>query len=148
MTSAVRTFLYVLACAVLASLASHALRRLTSAYEISTALAHLLYLAGLAWCVARDRKVAASPLPAVVATVAAVGLLAALAVLGAVIHTRFPLAGAVLMESMTLGYYPPGADVPFEIGGLVWGLSMLALTGAALMAGGVFRQRRGVATER
>src|SRR3712207_5115053 len=96
-TSVARIFLYVLVFVIVASLASHALRRLTGAYEVSMVVAHLLYLAGLAWCVAKDRRnVAASPAPALIATLAAVGLLAALTVLGAVIHNGSPLVGAVL----------------------------------------------------
>jgi hypothetical protein len=62
-----------------------------------------------------------------------------LADLGTKLYFSVPIAGRILVQVFSLGYYPPGADAPFDLGSMLWALSMLALCGAALAFGGFLK---------
>jgi hypothetical protein len=79
---------------------------------------------------------AGSVLAAVVAFIAT-GIF--LADLGGATYFTIPPLGQVLVHVFSIGYYPPGADAPFDMGAMLWALSMLALCAAGLVAGGSLR---------
>jgi len=60
---------------------------------------------------------------------------------GALLHDSYPVIGRILLQSLSLGYYPSGPDAPFLIGVSLWGLSMMALTVASVGVGLALRQR-------
>jgi hypothetical protein len=58
---------------------------------------------------------------------------------GAMLYFLVPVAGRILVHVFSLGYYPPGADAPFDLGAILWALSMLVLCGTALAVGGLLK---------
>ena len=68
------------------------------------------------------------------------------AFIGAIISSSHQIFGNILMHSLSLGYYPPGPDVPFMPGVVLWSLSIIAL--AAVSVGIAFALRRYVRSER
>jgi hypothetical protein len=100
-------------------------------------LVFLLALGVLIWRnTAIPLTAAGSVLAAVVAFIAT-GIL--LADLGGATYFSFPSLGRVLVHIFSVGYYPSGADVPFDMGAPLWGFSMLALCAVGLALGGVLR---------
>jgi len=50
-------------------------------------------------------------------------------------------AGLVLVGAIgAIGYYPPGADMPFEYGARLWAASALLLSGAGLLLGAALQR--------
>jgi hypothetical protein len=62
-----------------------------------------------------------------------------LAGVGGVLYFSIPWIGRVLVHIFSIGFYPAGADVPFEFGALFWAFSMIALCAAGLAIGGSLR---------
>jgi hypothetical protein len=79
---------------------------------------------------------AGSVLGAVVAFIMSSVILAAL---GGALYFSLSGIGRVLVHVYSIGFYPAGADVPFDFGSLFWAFSMMALCAAGLLLGGLLR---------
>jgi hypothetical protein len=62
-----------------------------------------------------------------------------LAAVGGALYFSVPWIGRVLVHIFSIGFYPAGADVPFDLGALFWALSMIVLCAAGLALGGSLR---------
>lgn len=62
-----------------------------------------------------------------------------LAAVGGALYFSAPWIGRVLVHIFSIGFYPAGADVPFDLGALFWAFSMIALCAAGLALGGWLR---------
>lgn len=99
----------------------------------------MVVLAALVW---RDRAIKLESAASVLAAVAAFDVTAiALADLGGALYVSVPSVGHALTHIFSIGYYPAGADAPFDIGAMLWTLSMLGLCAAGLAAAGGLRMR-------
>lgn len=109
--------------------------------RLATLLANPAFCVLLAWSICRVRA-PAGPLIAAHAfgTVAAILLGILSAFVGAAIFEAHPLIGDLLMRSLSLGYYPPGPDVPFVIGVVPWGFSIALLVFIGVGAGLAIRK--------
>lgn len=58
---------------------------------------------------------------------------------GGALYFSVPWIGRVLVHIFSIGFYPAGADVPFDLGSLFWAFSMIALCAAGLALGGSLR---------
>jgi hypothetical protein len=79
---------------------------------------------------------AASVLAAVVAF-GATGI--GLADLGGALYFSAPPVGRPLVHIFSIGFYPPGADAPFDMGAMLWAFSMVGLCALGLALGAGLR---------
>ena len=63
---------------------------------------------------------------------------------GMIVYESNHAIGDALMQSFSLGYYPPGPDVPFELGVVVWGLSIALLIALGFAIGVAVRKVCGI----
>jgi hypothetical protein len=127
-----KTFLVVLTSAVIGSILFWLAGR-SFGNTIGSALAGVaffLLLLAYGW---RQRSL--GPVETAVAALGSVVLLGGSAVAGAVTYDAYPLLGNLLMAAVSVGYYPPGADVPIIPGMGLWAASFVALTLAGLISG-------------
>jgi hypothetical protein len=88
---------------------------------------------------AASRPKGLAPSEVVAASVGATALLGACAMIGAVVFEKSPALGNMMMAAVSVGYYPPGADMPLLPGFGLWGASFMAVTLAGLVAGSLVR---------
>lgn len=104
------------------------------------------FVAVLAILVWRNSAIPLGSAASVLAAVVAFGVTGiVLADLGGALYFSVPPVGHVLVHVFSIGFYPPGADAPFDMGAMLWALSMLGLCAAGLAVGGGLRglQHRG-----
>lgn len=80
------------------------------------------------------------------ATVAAISLGIGATLVGALVYDSDHTIGDALMQSVSLGFYPSGPDAPFEIGAVLWGLSIALLISVGVASGRAFRSFRRIKT--
>jgi hypothetical protein len=97
----------------------------------------VLALGVLIWRNTAIPLMAAGSVLTAVAAFIATGIL--LADLGGATYFSVPSLGHILVHIFSVGYYPSGADVPFDMGALLWGFSMLGLCTLGLALGGLVR---------
>jgi hypothetical protein len=89
---------------------------------------------------------AAMPLGSVGSVLAAVAAFIAtgilLADIGGALYFSAPVVGRVLVHIFSIGYYPGGADAPFDLGAMLWALSMLVICALGLAIGAGLRVLR------
>lgn len=88
---------------------------------------------------AASRPRGLAPGKVMAASAGATLLLGACAMTGAIAYERSHALGNMMMASVSVGYYPPGADVPLLPGFGLWGASSIAVTLAGLVAGNIIR---------
>ncbi|MEA3036286.1 MAG: hypothetical protein QOH04_2051 [Sphingomonadales bacterium] len=99
-----------------------------------------LFLLLLAYAGTRPRRLTAPTLAA--SAGGATIFLAACAIVGSVIFDRSHVLGNVMMAAVSVGYYPPGPDVPLFPGMFDWGISALAVIAAGLGLGTLLPRKR------
>lgn len=80
------------------------------------------------------------------ATVAAIALGIGATFVGALVYDSNHVIGDMLMQSISLGFYPSGPDAPFEIGAILWGLSIALLISVGVVSGRALRKIRRIKT--
>lgn len=96
-----------------------------------------LFLLLLGYAVSRPRGL--KPATIVAASVGATLFLGLCAMAGGLVHESSRPVGNLLMAAVSIGYYPPGADVPLMPGFAMWGASSLAVILAGLSLGTALR---------
>ena len=59
--------------------------------------------------------------------------------IGGLVFEKSPALGNMMMASVSIGYYPPGADVPLLPGFGIWGVSSIAVILVGFVAGSMVR---------
>jgi hypothetical protein len=104
---------------------------------------NLTFLVTLVLLIAMVRRISLTLPSIVLSEVAFVALGVASALLGIMTFERWKFAAILLLGAVgTIGYYPSGADVPFEGGAQDWALSVLLLINMGLLIGAGFRRLR------
>lgn len=113
---------------------------LTNDSSLASLAGDLVFVTALGVLIWRGRGIAlgsvSSVLGAVIAFIASGIFLAAV---GGALYFSAPWIGRILVHIFSIGFYPGGADVPFDLGSLFWAFSMIALCAAGLTLGGSLR---------
>lgn len=107
--------------------------------SLATAVANgafFLFLMGYA--ASRPRRL--TPGAVIAASISATLLLAMCAIAGTLVFDRSHALGDVLMSAVSVGRFPPGADVPLLPGFGIWAASCMAVTLAGLFSGAFLRR--------
>jgi hypothetical protein len=99
-----------------------------------------LFLLLLAYAATRPRRLGAMTLAA--SAFGATILLAVCAMAGGLVFERSHALGNIMMAAVSVGYYPPGPDVPLFPGMLDWGASAFAVMLAGLGVGTLLARKR------
>jgi hypothetical protein len=83
----------------------------------------------------------------VAASVGATVFLGACAMVGGLVYERSQALGNILMAAVSVGYYPPGADVPLVPGFTLWSASSVAVILAGLTSGTAIRRIAGQSSD-
>lgn len=139
----IRLYLCLLAGLVAAALTVEAVSAVTGNELGAVLLGDAVFILGSACCVWRMSTVPMSAAVSVlgaVFTFIATGI--AFAYVGGPLYVSAPVIGHILVRAFSIGLYPAGADVPFEIGAIFWSASMLPLCAVILALAALLKYLR------
>ena len=147
MSVTAKSILVVAALLIVMTIAWHFIAVALRSNFLASILTNSAFCVLLAASVYRSRAPNAALVRAYVrATVAAISLGIGATFVGMLVYDSNHTIGDALMQSISLGFYPSGPDAPFEIGAILWGLSIALLIYVSVATGVAIRKVRHIET--